>query len=275
MLPTIGEAFNIPVSRQQWISSSYSIALGSSLLFFGRVADMYPKHLVFICGCIGMVSIGIAIPFAPNEVAFNVLRALQGLSASTMIPSAVGILGVTFLKQRNRQYAFAIYAAGSSLGAVTGNVLAGVIDAYLSWKWVFWIIAMTGAVNALAALFVIPRQYAPAKKLGIDWIGSAIITASLVLLLVGLAQGNSEHWKAWCITLLFVSIVLFVPFYFWERYEEKTSKKTPLIHVSLFKNFRLISALIVTMAYYASFNGFQIFATYLYVILFPTNLLYC
>ncbi|KAJ5106932.1 MFS general substrate transporter [Penicillium angulare] len=170
MLPTIGDAFNIPVNRQQWISSSYSIALGSSLLFFGRIADMYPKRLVFICGCIGMVVVGIVIPFSPNEIAFNVLRALQGLCASTMIPSAVGILGLTFVEQRKRQYAFAIYAAGSALGAVTGNVLAGVIDAYLSWKWVFWVIALTGAVDTLVAFFIIPGPIAPIKKLGIDWI---------------------------------------------------------------------------------------------------------
>lgn len=212
-----------------------------------------------------MVAIGIAIPFAPNEIGFNILRALQGLSASAMIPSAVGILGVTFINPHERHYAFAVYAAGSSLGAVMGNVFAGVINGYLSWIWVFWIIALTGTVNTLFAVLLVQKQPIAENRLAIDWIGGVVLTASLVLLLVGLSQGNSEHWRAWCIVLLVLSAILIAPFYMWEKHEEKRPKRTPLIHISLFKNFRLTSALIVTMVYYASFNSFQIFATYLYV----------
>ena len=43
---------------------------------------------MFLYASVCMVATGIAMPFAQNEAGFNVLRALQGLSASAMIPSA-------------------------------------------------------------------------------------------------------------------------------------------------------------------------------------------
>lgn len=50
VLPTIGKALNIPVARQQWIVSAYSLSFGCFLLLWGRLADVYGKRLIFILG---------------------------------------------------------------------------------------------------------------------------------------------------------------------------------------------------------------------------------
>lgn len=79
ILPTIGHHLSVPESRQQWIVSSYSLAFGCFLLFWGRIADLYGKRLVFILGSVWVTAITAANPFVPNEIAFNLFRGLHGL----------------------------------------------------------------------------------------------------------------------------------------------------------------------------------------------------
>lgn len=79
ILPTIGHHLSVPESRQQWIVSSYSLTFGCFLLFWGRIADLYGKRLVFILGSIWVTAITAANPFVPNEIAFNLFRGLHGL----------------------------------------------------------------------------------------------------------------------------------------------------------------------------------------------------
>ncbi|KAF2435807.1 MFS general substrate transporter [Tothia fuscella] len=82
ILPSIGKALHIPDSRQQWVVSAYSLTFGCFLLLWGRIADVYGKRLIFIVGSAWFTAISIAIPFAPNEITFDVLRGLQGLGAA-------------------------------------------------------------------------------------------------------------------------------------------------------------------------------------------------
>lgn len=79
ILPTIGHHLSVPDSRQQWIVSSYSLTFGCFLLFWGRIADLYGKRLIFILGSIWVTAVTAANPFVPNEIGFNVFRALHGL----------------------------------------------------------------------------------------------------------------------------------------------------------------------------------------------------
>jgi MFS family permease len=79
ILPTIGRELSVPESRLQWIISSYSLAFGCFLLFWGRVADIYGKRLIFIGGSAWVTVVTAANPFLPNEIAFDLFRGLHGL----------------------------------------------------------------------------------------------------------------------------------------------------------------------------------------------------
>jgi MFS family permease len=79
ILPTIGEALDIPESRLQWIVSAYALTFGCFLLFWGRVADIYGKRSIFIWGSAWFALTTLVNPFLPNEIAFDLFRGLQGL----------------------------------------------------------------------------------------------------------------------------------------------------------------------------------------------------
>jgi MFS family permease len=93
ILPTIGHHLAVPDSRQQWIVSSYSLTFGCFLLFWGRIADLYGKRLIFILGSIWVTAVTAANPFVPNEIGFNVFRALHGLVCRSYAEFSLCALG--------------------------------------------------------------------------------------------------------------------------------------------------------------------------------------
>ena len=79
VLPTIGEELSIPESRLQWILSAYALTFGCFMLFWGRVADIYGKRMIFVWGSAWFALTTLVNPFIPNEIAFDLFRGLQGL----------------------------------------------------------------------------------------------------------------------------------------------------------------------------------------------------
>lgn len=136
ILPTISVALNIPAARQQWVVSSYSLAFACFLLLWARLADVYGRRLIFILGSLGVTIFTLVIPFAPNEIAFDVFRGLQGLGGAANVPTAIGILRGTFQPgSQSMLVALSIYSAGFPMGSVVGNILGGLVGEWASWKW--------------------------------------------------------------------------------------------------------------------------------------------
>ena len=220
-----------------------------------------------------MTVISILLPFIPNEIGFDVFRGLQGLGSAAMVPTAIGILGVTFPPGQARNYAFSCYGAGAPLGGIFGNIFGGVLAQFLDWRWVFWIFGILAAVCTVAGICVIPLPPPPtttttqaqstAMRKTVDWIGGAIITVGLVILLFALSEGNVVGWKTpWVPTLIAVSISLIVAFGFWQYHLETKTAKRPLMKMSMFRNVKFSAANVIMMLFFSSFNNFLIFATY-------------
>jgi MFS family permease len=214
----------------------------------------------------------VIVPFMPNEIAFDVLRGLQGLGAAAMVPTAIGILGVTFKPGKAKNYAFVCYGAGAPLGAVIGNIFGGVLTQYLNWQWVFWIFAIMAAIVTVAGYFVIPLPPLETTQItirhSVDWIGGTLITAGLLMLLFALTEGNVVGWSTpWVPVLLALSILVIAAFVLWQRYLEKryvadNSHRRPLMKVSIFKNVQFSAANAIMLLFFASFNNFLITITY-------------
>ncbi|KAL6873077.1 MFS general substrate transporter [Trichoderma novae-zelandiae] len=301
ILPTIGRHLSVPDSRQQWIVSSYSLTFGCFLLFWGRIADIYGKRLIFILGSFWVTAVTAANPFVPNEIGFNVFRALHGLGSAANVPTAIGILGVTFPPGKAKNYAFSTYGAGAPLGSVFGNILAGFVAQYADWKWVFGVLAIMGGVISVCGIFFIPVPPSPSatNKKGppkIDWIGATLITVGLLALMFALTEGNVVGWDTpWVPVLIVLSILIIAAFAVWQwrlerrltaasrtttdagileagdavaaspntrRLPPTSSPTPPLIKVSIFRNAQFSAVMVIMTLFYAAFNNYLIFTTY-------------
>lgn len=211
----------------------------------------------------------VIVPFMPDEISFDIFRSFQGLGAAANVPTALGILGTTFPPSKAKNYAFACYGAGAPLGSVIGNLLGGLVGEWVIWKWVFWILAIMGFIVTLSGIFIIPpppkqiEQQRLSAKTSVDWIGGAIITIGLLILLFALTEGNVVGWSTpWIPVLIVVSILLIGIFALYQWYLETRTTRRPLMKISLLYNQRFSGALLIMMFFFGSFNNYIIFATY-------------
>lgn len=227
--------------------------------------------MIFLMGSAWLTVVTVAVPFVKDEITFDVLRGLQGIGAAANVPTAIGVLGVTFPPGKAKAYAFICYGAGAPLGSVFGNILGGLIAEYADWKWVFWSFSIVGGVISVAGYFLIPRvsregdeKRLKALKTHVDWPGAVLVTVGLLVLMFALTEGNVVGWStAYIPSLIVVALLLIVAFVFWQWYLEKRTDRPPLMKVSMWKNPRFAAAQIVMALFFASFSNFLVFATYL------------
>jgi len=269
ILPTIGRDLDIPAARQQWIVSAYSLTFGCFLLLWGRIADVIGKKRVFIWGSAWVCLTTLVCPFIPSEIGFDVFRGLQGLGAAANVPTAIGILGVTFPPGKAKNYAFATYSSGAPLGSVIGNILGGVVGQYASWQWVLWILAILAAMITVAGHFVVPQPKPRTQpmdlKNAVDWAGGATVTVAILVLLFALTEGNVVGWATpWIPVLIIISVILLAAFVMWQLYLEKKATRRPLMKISMFKDYKISAAMFAMMSFFAAFSNYLVFATYFY-----------
>jgi MFS family permease len=269
ILPTIGRDLEIPAARQQWIVSAYSLTFGCFLLLWGRIADVVGKKKVFIWGSAWVCLTTLVCPFVPDEIGFDVFRGLQGLGAAANVPTAIGILGVTFPPGKAKNYAFATYSSGAPLGSVIGNILGGVVGQYASWRWVLWILAILAAMITVAGHFVIPQPKPRIQpmdlKNSVDWAGGATVTVAILVLLFALTEGNVVGWSTpWIPVLIVLSLLLLAAFIFWQLHLENKTTRRPLIKISMFRDYKIAAAMFAMMSFFGAFSNFLVFATYYY-----------
>ena len=197
-----------------------------------------------------------------------------------MIPSAIGIIAATFPPGKSRNRAYVTTAAASSLGSVLGNLAGGLIGGFLNWKWVFWIPAILATLTTISVFVVTSHPQIRVNPgcnehngyLSVDWIGAGLVSSSLVVLLISLAQGETLGWQtSWIPPLIVVSILMLMSFLYWQHRLERHPTMKPLMKVSMFRNAQLSALLVLVGCFFAAFNSFLVFVTFLYVFLSPSS----
>lgn len=109
----------------------------------------------------------------------------------------------------------------------------------------------------------------PGDNESVDRIGAALISFSLVLLLISITQGDSLGWKTrWVPPLIVVAILGLFAFVLFEYFlESRPNNNQPLLRVSMFRNTQFSTLFILVGLFYASYNSFLVFVTYLLVLL--------
>jgi len=166
-------------------SSVYSLACGCFLLFTGQVADVVGSRKVFLSGCLLYATFTLACALSRTPLQLILSRAMQGLAISACLPSAVGILSLSFPTGSTRNIGFGILGAGQPVGFASGLVLSGVFISKLSWRWAFYCSAIVNLVVFVGAWWGLPKSktFEPISVKTfwrkVDWIGAALVSTSL------------------------------------------------------------------------------------------------
>jgi EmrB/QacA subfamily drug resistance transporter len=235
-LPSIQAQFQLAPIELQWVVSAYALTFGGFLLLGGRASDLFRRKSVFIVGLIVFSLASLLGGFAISAEMIFISRAIQGLGAAMLSPTALSLVTTTFREGHERNAALGIFGSMAAIGFTVGVILGGILTSALSWHWVFFVNVPIGAFAIIAGIFVLPGPVAKQQKRGFDVTGAVLITTSLLLVIYAITEasypGESPYYLG---ILLALSIALVVSFVYVER-----RAALPLVPFDIFRR-RLIA----------------------------------
>src|ERR671910_3506572 len=238
-LPTIQQYFGFSQTDLQWIFSAYVIVFGALLLLGGRLSDILGQRRIFVIGFAILTAASVIAGLASSGAVLIAARALQGVGAALIAPSALSIVMNLFTIPAERNKAMGFWGAAAPAGGTAGVFLGGIITAYVDWSWVFLINVPIGiAVMALTRM-LLPQG--TRQKGRVDYPGAFSITGALILLVYAIVTANDAGWTSLqTVSLLLTSAALLGAF----ALIQKRSRE-PLMPLRIFKTPNLLASNIV------------------------------
>ena len=236
-LPEIQADLGFSPGDLSWVFNAYVVALGGLLLLGGRLSDLFSAKRLFLTGWVVLAAGSLAAGLAETTGVEIAARAVQGVGAAFIAPSALTLLMMLFGHDpKELMKAFAIYGAAAPAGGTAGVFLGGVITEWISWPWVFYI----NIPIALVVLAVTPglMPSVAARRGRVDLAGAITATAGLAVTVLAIVRAPDQGWGS-AETLLALAgglalLALFVAL--------QATVREPLMRLSIFRTPNLAAA---------------------------------
>ncbi|MGF6874670.1 DHA2 family efflux MFS transporter permease subunit [Paraburkholderia sp. MM5477-R1] len=259
-LPSIAADLGFSETSLVWVVNAYMLTFGGCLLLGGRLGDLYGHRKLFLSGITLFTLASLACGLANSQVLLVAARAVQGLGGAIVSAVSLSLIMNLFTEAGERAKAMGVYGFVCAGGGSIGVLLGGLLTNLLSWHWIFLVNLPIGiAVYALClALLPAARGHAHGERL--DVAGALSVTASLMLAVYAIVNGNEAGWtSAQTLGLLFVGLALLAVFLAIEARIEH-----PLMPLALLRLRNVATANLVGVLWAAAmFAWFFISALYL------------
>jgi MFS family permease len=101
-LPSIEADLGISEQGLQWVISAYALTFAGLLLLGGRAVDLLGRRRMFVAGVFFTLA-SLLCGLAWSPAALVAARAVQGVGAAIMTPTALSIISTTFPGSASRQ----------------------------------------------------------------------------------------------------------------------------------------------------------------------------
>ena len=196
-IPATAEAFGSSATKAQLSVSLFFVGFAMGQAFFGPLADRFGRRPVLLGGIVGYLLATVACAVAPTIDALLAARLVQGLAAASG-----PILGRAIIRDRFEGAEMARVMSLVLAAFITAPLVAPSIGALIltlgSWRWIFWFLALYGAVLlALVMAYVEeslarpdPRALDPSRLVGAyrNVLGEPVSRRFGALVVIGLAM---------------------------------------------------------------------------------------
>ena len=256
-LPTIGRDLHFSETSLQWVVTAYALTFGGFLLLGGRAADLFGRRRVLMAGLALFTVTSLSCGLASSEAFLIGARAVQGLGAAIMLPSALSIVMNMFEEGAERNKALGIWGGLGAAGATVGLITGGLLTRYAGWQYIFFLNVPIGAAALALAPRVVPDSRLDRAGRRFDALGAIAGTSGLVLLVDAISQAPQYGWGATrTVAVLAAAAALLVGFVVIER-----RVKDPILPLGIFRLRTLAGANAAGLLLGGSFFAFVFVGT--------------
>jgi EmrB/QacA subfamily drug resistance transporter len=264
-LSSIHATLHASAAQVELVISGYAAGYAVFLVTGGRLGDLYGRRRMFLWGMAGFTLTNALCGLAPSAAVLVAARAVQGISASLLLPQVLGAMPTLFDDERGLARAMSAYGVMMGLAAAAGQFGGGALVAWspweLGWRGVFLLKLPVCLAVLLIAWFAVPET-STARRARLDLVGIVLLSAALAALILPLVEGRQSHWPAWTIGSLLAAPLLLALFIAWEarltRLNGSPLFDLTLVRIGSFRRGAVVSALFFfTTPFYLLFGLYQ------------------
>lgn len=162
-LPALGADLGASESAVQLTLTGTLVGLGLGQLVIGPLSDALGRRRPLIAGTVLHIAASVLSLVAPNVVVLGIFRTLQGVGAAATMVVAMAVVRDLFVGK-----AAATILSRLMLVMGAAPILAPSIGAAVlltgSWRWVFAVLAVLGAVLLAVAIFLLKETLPPERR---------------------------------------------------------------------------------------------------------------
>lgn len=257
-LPTIQTDLHASTALLELVVSGYATAYAVLLVLGGRLGDAHGRKRLFLIGIGAFTVASLLCGLAPSGGALVVARVLQGAAAAMMVPQTLSTIQATG-DPASRSRALGWFGATGGLAAVAGQLLGGVLVAAnidgTGWRVIFFVNIPVGLLGLAFVARLVPETRA-LRRTHIDVVGTLLLAATLIALLIPLTEGRALDWPLWSWILLALSPVAAGGLIAEERRVERRGG-SPLIPPTVLRHASLRRGLLLAAPFFATFGAFM------------------
>src|SRR5205814_1633350 len=161
-----------------------------------RLGDLVGRKRIFLGGLVTFTVASLLCGVAPTQGALIGARFLQGVGAAAQASVILAIIITEFPEVHERARAMSAYVFVSVAGGSLGLLAGGLLTQALSWHWVFFVNLPIGVATFALGHALIRGDRGLGLEHGVDWLGSLLVTGSLMSAIYAIVAATTHGWTA-------------------------------------------------------------------------------
>jgi EmrB/QacA subfamily drug resistance transporter len=195
-LPSIREDLGFSETSLAWVVNAYLLTYGGFLLLGGRLGDLFGHRRLFLSGITLFTLASLACGLANTQWMLIAARSVQGLGGATASAVGLSLMMTLFTEPAERAKAMGVFGFVAAGGGSIGVLLGGVLTNSLDWHWIFLVNVPVGITVVVLSLLLLPATRFDAATGRLDVAGAVTVTASLMLAVYAIVNGNEAGWTS-------------------------------------------------------------------------------
>jgi multidrug resistance protein len=249
-VPALREAFGVDNRQVGLVMIAFIVCSLCSTAVMANMSDRYGRRPIYLASvaCFALGSLGIAL--SPHFWMVVASRAVQGIGAGGITPTASAVIGDLF-PQEQRGRALGLIGATYGMAFVLGPPLAGLLLVLTNWRWIFLVNLPVAAIILYLGARVLPRARATGELSPPDFAGILTTFGLLSCFVLGVTRildvlvgATLWPWFLGAAAVLLAQLI---------AVEMRAAQ--PMIPLSLFRNRRLASTYLLSLGCGVSMGG--------------------